>query len=1464
MFCDWSAVQPSPAPRRASPRHRNSIPPLAVALAATVVLPPSPLTAQTALTWGAAGSGTPAGGSGNWDTTGAAFWTGNLGSTYQSWPGPATAAGAIFGGTAGTVTVTGNVSASSLTFNTSGYTVSSTGGNVLTLVNDPFGWLPKFIVPTAGHTATLNVPLAGTAPFNVYGSGTLAIAAANTITGGASPLAVGMTNGGTIRLLGATGSFHTDTYLQFGYDISSDAGGRGTFIYDNTGATGAISQSFLGWGAGISAYGGDAFIQTNRVAAHDVTLTFENFGFSRSASATINFLVTGGTNGVDNRITFNSQAPGFLDHGTFFNGSSFAWLDDTRYVRAINYGTDPDTATTAGGTALPDAPHVQLTGAVTAQPSATYTSLRFNGAADLTLASDATFIVNGLLKAGDASATLSGGSLTAGPDQGLVVRVDQSTDALTISSIVFNHPDGRPPGTWYPEDPGGVTSLTKSGDGTLTLTGTNTFSGTVFINSGTLAVPTLPNNGVTGPLGTGAVTLAGGTLRYTGATATSDRTIAVFGGGIEISNSATTLTLNSGISGPTLNLPGDFLVKSGPGTLALTGTADNSGLSVRVAAGTLQLAKSSGDFTHATGNLTVENGAAARLTGTGNDQIYDPSTVTVAAGGTLDFNGRNETFGALSGSGSLTNTSSSAHSTATIGFDGASGTFSGVISNGASRTLALTKTGSGTQILSGANTFSGATTISGGTLRIEHSLALQSSTLTAPNGASAFFSFGPLTAATFGGLTGSNALALTNASATAVALTLGNNNASTTYSGALGGGGSIAKVGSGTLTLSGSSNFTGGVSIQAGTVRASNANALGTGTSAVTLAGGTLELAGANLTFSRNTTLAANATLVSDRAASSTSNTTHTLGTLGLGTHTLTVNKGSNVTGSGIGAVTFGATTLSGNPTLAIGTNATLTLGALADGATARTLTKSGAGNLTLGTAASSLVDGTALDLAAGRLNLNHATALGSLANITLSTGTTLALGASPTFGALNGSGGTVTLGGNTLTIGHATNNLTSAYAGTISGTGFLAKAGTGSLTFSAANSYSGATTISAGTLVAAANAALGTTASGTTVASGATLAFSGGFNYTTAESVTLSGTGAAGRNGALHNLAGNNSFAGALTLAADVQVGAASSTQLTLSGAISETGGARALTYAGDGTIVRTGAASHTGGTTISSGTVTVNSGSLSAASAPLTLSGGTLNLNLIAQTISRLSGSAGTLNLGPGHTLTVNQSAASSFTGSLAGAGGLTKSGTGSLTLGNASYSGATLVNGGLLNLAGSIGALTIASGGTFSPGNSPGTTSGTSATWAGGGSFLIELNNAAGVAGTHWDLLSLSGVLAITATPADKFTLALASLTPANAAGPAANFNPAASYTFDFLTATGGISGFNTSAFALDTSGFQNTFSGTWSLSATANTLSLNYSASAIPEPGAYAAFAGVATLLAAFWRRRPRPPARAARP
>ena len=136
------------------------------------------------------------------------------------------------------------------------------------------------------------------------------------------------------------------------------------------------------------------------------------------------------------------------------------------------------------------------------------------------------------------------------------------------------------------------------------------------------------------------------------------------------------------------------LVKSGAGMLTLSGNNTYSG-GTTISSGILQL-----------GSATALGASTAPL---------------VINGGTLDLNTNNPTLGALCGAGgTITDSGPAGTSTVTVNQSGA-GTFSGSISDGSSRTLALVMAGSGTLSLNGSNAYSGGTTISAGVLSVRPS-----------------------------------------------------------------------------------------------------------------------------------------------------------------------------------------------------------------------------------------------------------------------------------------------------------------------------------------------------------------------------------------------------------------------------------------------------------------------------------------------------------------------------------------------------------------------------------------------------------------------------------------------------------------------------------------------------------------------------------------------------------------------
>ena len=315
-------------------------------------------------------------------------------------------------------------------------------------------------------------------------------------------------------------------------------------------------------------------------------------------------------------------------------------------------------------------------------------------------------------------------------------------------------------------------------------------------------------------------------------------------------------------------------------------------------------------------------------------------------------------------------------------------------------------------------------------------------------------------------------------------------------------------IGDGTTTYYGSCNnslatFQQVTNTTAGTYPAGNyvrfaGETAGTITGNFNIAGGEsgicgLQIVNAAAGYANNFAVTGNATLDVTGAALAPM-----IGTLTIGSQTLSVTGGSTGTNAAY-TLTTGAVTVSGNPTFDVAKNGsgtgTLVLGSLDGAGTARTITIQDNGAVTLGSAASSLIDGSTVNVNGGTLNLNAAGALGSLVNVTMSDSASVNLGANQTLGALNSSSTTagIGLGANVLTIGDG-NNLSGSFAGVIAGNGGVIKAGTGTATLAGANTYTSGTTITAGTLLAntpgPSNSATG--AGIVTVNSGATLGGTG------------------------------------------------------------------------------------------------------------------------------------------------------------------------------------------------------------------------------------------------------------------------------------------------------------------------------------------------------------------------------------
>ncbi|MEI6646603.1 MAG: autotransporter-associated beta strand repeat-containing protein, partial [bacterium] len=257
--------------------------------------------------------------------------------------------------------------------------------------------------------------------------------------------------------------------------------------------------------------------------------------------------------------------------------------------------------------------HVMLTRTPAAQNSITFNTLKLvgkgpgctlNGGQKLTLAN------GGILKAGGGPSVISGGTgASLSPSSELAVRTATSRDSLTISVPIT-----------------GNQALTKSGAGTLILSGTNTYTGQTFINGGMLSISA--NSGL-GDVATGATNLfLNNTTLQATASFTLDngganrRTIVVANNcGIDVLG-AHTLTVSGSVSGS------GHLAKIGTGTLVLTG-ANVMGGAITVVNGTLVIPASAS-----------LNGATLSLGGNGTTVMQlSTSSVSICTSSVLTYGG---------------------------------------------------------------------------------------------------------------------------------------------------------------------------------------------------------------------------------------------------------------------------------------------------------------------------------------------------------------------------------------------------------------------------------------------------------------------------------------------------------------------------------------------------------------------------------------------------------------------------------------------------------------------------------------------------------------------------------------------------------------------------------------------------------------------------------------------------------
>jgi len=517
------------------------------------------------------------------------------------------------------------------------------------------------------------------------------------------------------------------------------------------------------------------------------------------------------------------------------------------------------------------------------------------------------------------------------------------------------------------------------------------------------------------------------------------------------------------------------------------------------------------------------------------------------------------------------------------------------------------------------------------------------------------------------------------------------------------------------------------------------------------------------------------------------------------------VSVSGNVQAGGLVFNSGGYALNSGNISLGLGSIAansgTSTINSVLEGASG--LAKTGAGTLVLNGANMFTGDVT---IAEGTLQIGSDGVLGDAGN-NINLGGTLKTTSSVTLGAgrdLSGIGTLDIANGTTLTV----NGVTS--------TSGLTLANTGTLAFNNASSSPGnlTTTFTSGTAQVTGNINFGAADKIVNVAGGGALELSGNVAMTTgagteltkegAGTLILSGSGSSisrvqiGRTGASPTAGGVLRVVDATGLGAQEMyfnygtLEASGNLNTSIGVSLGGRTGAEAVIggNGGNGDVTFGGAARFFGSTgTFGEFVLKVNNNT--------TLAGG----------ISAASGTRTGLTLGGSGTLNITADS-SAFTDKI------TTTDTVKLVVNNSIGSAVDVSSGTLLGGSGTIGALTVTTGGTLTPGNSPGLLTVASATFQSGANYNWEIYNATGTAGVEWDLLSVTGDLNVSALSSGSMNLVLKSLSALpDTVGALAGYSSTTPYSWIFaqaatITGVGAGDGLDVSSlFNINTSSFNN---------------------------------------------------------
>ncbi len=694
------------------------------------------LTLTTALFWDNNGSTTGFGtAAGTWaaPTTGNGSQGWSLDGTGGTLPVNRTSAttdGVSFGNSAnglgaGTITVSGTVSAGNMTF--------ASGSGAITLAGGTIALADYANIAVDNASDSISSSLTGAAGrLAKSGSGTLTLTGANTYTG---PTLI---NAGMLSLSGTSANLSAAsavTVASGGHLHFQPSSSDGTYNYNS------FALNLTGQGTGNFQWEGSAtvFFGGNNWNTY-------NLGGNVTVAGGVNFSIYGGANTINLGGVFSGTgdmsfaSEGAAWHHFVFSGDSSA-SGYTGTYKVYSNGSATYAKLFGGNNRLPITATVDL--------ESKYAGVEW--------------VIPAVLDLNGNSQELAG--LIAGDhaDKCWVQNSGAGTPILTINNagpITFNGQLGTS-GTGF--------ALTKKGVGTLALSGNNTYTGPTIVNAGKLQY----NNAASANSTSKIIVNNGGSLYIDwlarGGTISTP---------IELNGSGGGWTLHSYVEGDQFTFTGPMTLLgnsqiqafAGGSTLNFAGAIGGTGNLTLQAGGASPDHKDfmllSGASTFV-GDLFIDNYAAStevKLSG-GDNRLPATAVVHIGSGrwaqdsarpdlitsSALDLNGNNQTLAGLSDSGVLSlwgprsvvntgtlktltlNTASNQLFSGTIGGTNITGTVG--------NNLSLVKSGIATQTLTGVNTYIGSTAVSNGTLVVMQKCLATDADVSVASGAKLYLGF---------------------------------------------------------------------------------------------------------------------------------------------------------------------------------------------------------------------------------------------------------------------------------------------------------------------------------------------------------------------------------------------------------------------------------------------------------------------------------------------------------------------------------------------------------------------------------------------------------------------------------------------------------------------------------------------------------------------------------------------------